>query len=413
MVQGPQFPPLKGEGVDSDLRPITTAEEQDPWLKAVEGSLMLEKVAARLTGADLRTLTESSQQDRAGPAISAEQVLFANRRVVPDQVWGRTEIHFLHPDRRVAAEVANLMAEESVADWNRQQGQIDQLRQDLSTAVGEQESKIKDLANALRAFEGKYATGATQGGPFGDGLELRADNAMEIQAKSKLAEAEARQQQLETWRKSGREMQLLPLIANQGLVAGLAQDIVVKRKEIEQLQERTSNLEPTTARATTVAMGAAQRSLAQLEAQLQQAAASTAAAIETEAENARRNLAETEARSQVVKESLQEMDRLRAEHEGLQRQLEAGQAALKRLHEDLDRISNPTDNEGGLGRLASTKQIKARVVGIAVPPAEGEYFSPNVFREIGLGLLRAFGWAAVVAVVVGAIGWWVERGGVA
>ena len=104
------------------------------------------------------------------------------------------------------------------------------------------------------------------------------------------------------------------------------------------------------------------------------------------------------------------MERATANYDELQHQFDESQASLKRMREDLDRMSQPAPDGTDPAFPAFSFRGTLRIIDRAVPPAEGDYVSPNHTREVGLGFLQALGWAAGSAGMFAALGWWTDRG---
>jgi hypothetical protein len=104
--------------------------------------------------------------------------------------------------------------------------------------------------------------------------------------------------------------------------------------------------------------------------------------------------------------STSEIGRLTAEHQLRQRELETEQNHLLVLNQRLAEITAPSARgpDGSLPPVIETA---------ATPPAEGDYISTNIPRELGLGFLRALGCGLAAAGLVTIAGKILSRNAIA
>jgi len=386
-----------------DVKPADKLQELQSAMRA--SPELVRQVVARLDASERLALVAPFATRADGPNLTTEQVLAANYRVVPRRLTLLMGITSRHPNRLLAAKVANLFAETLVANWKEKEGQRTRVWDELQAAVDLQQKKTKELAQALHDLTLDIPNRADQ-----NPLEVRIRAKMVADAQAMLDGAEAKVGQLAIWRKSGRELHAMPLIASQGLIAGLDQEVADERGEIDQFESRAMSNSPIVAKAAVAPLEAAKTKLAELEAQRRGAAENFASSIEADFDNARHNLEDAKTHLGEANDLAQELERATANYDELHHQFDESQASLKRMREDLDRMSQPAPDGTDPAFPAFSFRGTLRIIDRAVPPAEGDYVSPNHTREVGLGFLQALGWAAGSAGMFAALGWWTDRG---
>src|SRR5471032_170891 len=94
--------------IDNDIR---GAEDLNTQLKVMESSTIIQKVAERITGEDRAAFLAPYEKTSADTAFVAE-TLFKNRKVQLQRLTLIITVSYDHPDRFIAAKVANLFADE-------------------------------------------------------------------------------------------------------------------------------------------------------------------------------------------------------------------------------------------------------------------------------------------------------------
>src|SRR5690606_3148092 len=102
--------------VDNEIR---SAEDLNTQVKVLESYAIIQRVADSLTGEDLKRFLAPYPQDGDEPVIPAE-IILKNRKVVPIRLSLIIQVQYTHPDRVVAADIANRFIEEYIGGNSRQ-----------------------------------------------------------------------------------------------------------------------------------------------------------------------------------------------------------------------------------------------------------------------------------------------------
>ena len=367
--------------VDPQADGIVSAEELNTLIKEIESATIVKKVAQRLTGDDLRTFMAPYETGSSPDIGSPEQILYDNRTVSPARLSMLVSIQYRHPNPAVAAKVANLFADEYQAyTADEHVGITGVAEEQLKIAIDQKDRQVKDLGNKVHEYTLKNGSVDEKRDIITQ--ELKTRNELEINAKSRLNEAEVRAQQVAEWRKAGKDLQELPFISAQGQIAGLVKDISSKKIDIAQLQQEYKAKHPKMIEAT--------NSLATAEAELHKAVEAAAASVAADYDNAKRNYDDADAHLQEAKLKSQDLDRLMVDYDELIRERDVAQAALKEMTARLTSIQE----QGG------TNPEVIRVLDPAVPPSDDNYVSPSMTINLGLGIAGGLGLGMVFAFFV-------------
>lgn len=93
---------------------VPSNEELSTYVNEIASATIAKRVAARLNGADLERFMRPYRVSPAASVSALEKVLLENRRVTGDGKSSRATIYYRHPNPWMAAEVANLLADEYV-----------------------------------------------------------------------------------------------------------------------------------------------------------------------------------------------------------------------------------------------------------------------------------------------------------
>ena len=100
---------MQVQGVmDNEVR---STEDLNTQVKILESASIIQKVVTRLKGPDLeRLLAPYRRADGKTPL--PERIIFLNRKIVPQRLSLIVNVQYEHPDPALAAQVANLLADE-------------------------------------------------------------------------------------------------------------------------------------------------------------------------------------------------------------------------------------------------------------------------------------------------------------
>jgi succinoglycan biosynthesis transport protein ExoP len=353
------------EVVNNDIR---SAEDLNTQVKLLESFAIVQRVADRLTGEDLKSFLAPYQKaGSTGPANPAE-IIYKNRKVVPVRLSLVLQVQYLHPDKFIAAKVANLFIDEYIA-YNSRQRIEDSMKavDDLKERAEQQKKKVEEIAINLQAYREKNKMVSLDKSKDIVTEKLKALNAYVTQTTSRLNEAEIRWRQVQERKATPAQLLDLPFVSSQSLITQLVQQVSAQKILISQLRDQYRDKHPK--------MIEAVNSLAQTERELSRAIESTAAMFEADFQTAKRN--DEEARANLVRQEAEslEIDRFAVEYSNLERDLIINEHLLNNL----------------LGRMRETSMSStietqsARIVDRAAPSLRP--ISPNVSLNLALGFL--------------------------
>jgi succinoglycan biosynthesis transport protein ExoP len=300
--------------------------------------------------------------------VSPAEVIFKNRKIVPVRLSLVLQVQYSHPDKFIAAKVANLFIDEYIA-YNSRLRIEDSMKavDDLKERAEQQKKKVEELAINLQAYREKNKMVSLDKGKDIVTEKLKALNAYVTQTTARLNEAEIRWRQVQERKATPALLLDLPFISSQSLITQLVQQVAAQKIVISQLREHYRDKHPK--------MIEAVNSLAQTERELSRAIDSTAATFEADFQTAKRN--DEEARANLVRQEAESLqtDRFAVEYSNLERDLGINEHLLNNI----------------LGRMRETSMSStietqsARVVDRAAPALKP--YSPNIPLNLALGFL--------------------------
>ncbi len=353
------------EVVNNDIR---SAEDLNTQVKVLESYAIVQRVADRLSGEDLKSFLAPYQKSETSEPLSPAGIIFKNRKIVPVRLSLVLQVQYTHPDKVIAAKVANLFIDEYIA-YNSRQRIEDSMKavDDLKERAEQQKKKVEELAINLQAYREKNKMVSLDKGKDIVTEKLKALNAYVTQTTSRLNEAEIRWRQVQERKATPALLLDLPFVSSQSLITQLVQQVSAQKIIISQLRDQYRDKHPK--------MIEAVNSLAQTERELSRAIDSTAAMFEADFQTAKRN--DEEARANLVRQEAEslEIDRFAVEYSNLERDLGINEHLLNNI----------------LGRMRETSMSStietqsARVVDRAAPALRP--FSPNIPLNLALGFL--------------------------
>ena len=278
------------------------------------------------------------------------------------------QVQYTHPEKFIAAKVANLFIDEYIS-YNSRLRIEDSMKavDDLKERAEQQKKKVEELAINLQAYREKNKLVSLDQRKDIVTEKLKALNAYVTQTTSRLNEAEIRWNQVQERKATPARLLDLPFISNQQLIGQMVQQIAAQKIVIAQLKEHYRDKHPK--------MIEAMNSLAQTEKELTRAIDSTAATVEADFQTAKRN--DNEARANLARQETEsfELDRFAVEYSNLERDLGINEHLLDNI---LARMRETS--------MSSTIETQsARVVDRAAPALKPA--SPNIPLNLALGFL--------------------------
>jgi len=355
--------------VDNEVR---SAEDLNTQVKILESAAIIQKVADRLAGDDLKRFMTPYEMENAADTPLPIKVLAENRRIIPQRLSLLLQVQYRHPDAQIAAKIANLFVDEFITYNSRVR--IDESMkavEDLKSRADDQRKKVDELSVKLQAYREKNNLVSLDQRKDIVTEKLKALNLYLTQTSAKFKDAEIRWKQVQERRAAGGDLTELPFINSQTSIGPLLQQLAAQKIAIAQLKDRYRDRHPKMIEAT--------NALAQTEQELRRAIDSAAASIESEYQTALRNEREASSALQQAEADSLELDRYQVEYANLERDFKINEQILENI----------------LGRARETSMTStietsnARIVDRAVPALKPS--SPKIVLNLALGFIAGIG----------------------
>ena len=364
--------PMQGiqQVTDNDIR---SAEDLNTQIKVIESVTIIKRVADRIKGDDLRAFLAPYDKSDTDLTFVAETIA-KNRKVIPQRLTLVVTVAYQHPDRFVAAKVANLFVEEYLNHNQRlRSSDLTKAVDDLQVTVDDQRKKVDQLAQKLQGYKEKNKTVSLDQRKDIVSESLKVANLDAQKAGVLLQAIEARLNQIKEYRAKGADLTGLAFISSPKVIEELVQQLASRTIEVAKLRERYRDKHPD--------MIAANRSYDQTKLELERAINSICDQVESEY---RAGLTNLQARQQELEknkaESL-ELDRAGVEYSQIEREYLTQNQILQGI---VARSREATMTSGFATQ-------NARIVDQAAPSPENKPLSPNVPLNLGLGVVGGLG----------------------
>lgn len=364
--------------MDNDIR---SAEDLNTQVKILESAVIIQYVADRLTGDDLRRFMAPYEKGDSSDPILPTQIIFKNRKVIPQRLSLLLRVSYEHPDPLIAAKVANLFVDEFIT-YNARTRIDESMKavEDLHSRADDQRKKVDELATQLQAYRERNNLVSLDQRKDIVTEKLKALSLYLTRSSAQLKDSEIRWLQVTERRAKGETLLELPFIASQPLIRTLVQQLAAQKISLAQLQERYRAKHPK--------MIEALQSIQQTDRELQRALDSAAATIKSEYVSATRNEKEARLALEAQETESLELDRYAVEYGNLEREFKINEQILESI----------------LGRARETSMTStietqnARVIDRAVPPNRAS--SPKIVLNIALGFVGGIGMGLAFAFFV-------------
>ncbi len=354
---------------------VTNTEDLNTVVGVLKSGTIIQNVAQRITGDDLVQFMAPYEKDRrSDDPVTPLEVLAKNRIVVPERLSLIINIQYRHPDRLIAAKVANMFVDEFIA-YNARVRIDESMKavEELKIRADQQERKVRDLATDLQGYREKNNMVSLDQRKDIVTEKLKALNLYVTQTDSKLKDSEIRWKQVQDRLAAGGDITELSFIASQPLITQLVQDVSNKKIIVAQLRDRYRDKHPI--------MMENMNSLAQAQRELKRAIDNAAATIEAEYQNSKSNAAQ--ARDSLVQAEAESMklDRADVEYQARSSELRINEGILQNL---ISRMRETT-------MVSTMESQNARSVDHATPSQDGDYVSPKIPLNLGIGFVGGIG----------------------
>ena len=356
--------------VDTEIR---STEDLNTQVKVLESGLIVQAVADKLTGDDLRAFLAPYERSGAEKPL-VTNILLKNRHINPQRLTLMVGVAYDHPDRMIAAKVANLFADAYI-DYNTSLRTSEGRKavDDLKDTVANQQQLVERLARELQAYKEKNQMVSLDQRKDIVSEALKAINLEVTKAGIVLNAAENRRNQIQEVRARNGDLTELPFIATQPTIIELMKQLAAQKVVLQQLSARY--------RAKFPKMMEAQNSYDQIKRELDRAINSVCAQVESDYQAALQAYKQDEQELQRrTRESL-EVDHAALEYDDKQRNL--------RIQEDV--LKNITQRRTETSMSSNIATQNARIIDVAQPSPENKPISPNVPLNLGLGVVGGLG----------------------
>ena len=357
--------------VDNTVR---GTEDLNTVVEVLSSGAIIQKVAERITGEDMRQFMAPYEKGKGSDPVTPLEVLGENRKIVPKRLSLLINVVYRHPDRLIAAKVANLFVDEFIAYNSRVR--IDESMkavEELKIRAEQQERTVKDLANELQSYLERNNMISLDQRKDIVTEKLKALNLYVTSTDAKFKDAGIRWKQVQERQAEGGDLTQLSFIAGQPLIGQLLNDVSSKKILVAQLRDRYREKHPM--------MMEAMNSLAQAERELSKAITNAAATIESDYQSARRNDEQARGSLAVASTETMALDRAAVEYTERSRKLMINEQVLQNL---IVRMRDTT-------MISTMETQNARVVDKAAPSQESDYVSPKIPLNLGLGFVGGLG----------------------
>lgn len=357
--------------VDTQIR---GAEDLNTQVKLLESMNLIDKVSDRLTGDDLRQFMAPYQDGGEDDPVTPHGIIAKNREIVPQRLSLVIGVQFEHPDRTIAAKVANYFVDEFI-NFNNRQRIEESLKavDDLKVRAEDQKQKVDELARGLQRYreENNMVSLDEKRDIVTDRLKALGMNVTSL--STNLKNIEVRWNQINEREGNLEALSELPFVASDPLISSLKQQVSAENIAIAELKERYRAKHPR--------MIEAQRKLTQTQQELESSIRGMVNQVKAQYEAAQNALAEAESDLRAQEQESLALSRAAVEYDAQEREFlineELHNSIIARMRETS--VTSTMANQN------------ARIIDRATPPAEGNFVSPNLLLNIGLGIVGGAG----------------------
>lgn len=373
--------PIAARG-DIDMNQIRSSEDLNTEINFLNSSRLIEAVNKRLTGEEREAFMEPYQNavTFSGPLTPLE-VLGKNRNIRPARMSLNVFVSYTHPDPAIAADVANMFAEEYVAySLNRGLERTIKAVEDLRREAEAKKQTVEELEARLAQYRRENNAVSIEQSENVALRELQTVTSRLNQAEAAFSEVETQWELIQEYEEEGKPLWELSFVANGSLV----QDLLARRANaiinISTLAKRYRSKHPV--------MIEAQENLDQIHKELDRAVGTAKASVRANYERARKNLEAARKALEESEEKMLNLAEIRTGYNSILRDFKVAQASYEQLTSQLATREAET----------SWKTAQAEIIDRASIPLNPS--SPNVAMNLALGVIGGLGLGVGFALVL-------------
>lgn len=353
---------------------VLNTDDLNTEVSLIQSETVVQRVFDRLRDSERRALMApyDGETTLSGSPITPQEVIARSRSVTPLRQSLMVVVSFTHPDREVAARVANLLAEEYInykasirLDASRQ------AQEQLKRDVDEQAVKVRSVEMQMADLKQRYQTTSFESSSDTELQELVTLNGYLTEDKRVLDQATAQWNLIEESRAAGKPLWEIPFISGNEQIPPILQKRAEQRIQVATLSKRYRDKHPL--------MQQARAALAATEDELSSAVNGVAQGVYNNMRNAQANYDAAAARVEKKKQERLDLERLRPAYEQLKNDLDVAKAHYEILYNRMQQII----------ALQGGDSQSARIVDRAAPPVRPS--SPRVVLNMALGIIGGLG----------------------
>ncbi|MGE9295400.1 MAG: GumC family protein [Puniceicoccales bacterium] len=354
---------------------IRGAEDFQTQIKILESGVLVSAVAERIKDEE-RTLFMAPYGDQfslSGP-LTLEEVLAKNKSVTPLRMTWVAAVSYMHPDKNIAATVANYFADEFI-NYNVKLNIETSMRavEDLRIRADHQKEKTEEIREAINDYKKKYnqLTIKLEENAGYEAQELLSLKQSTLEDKRIFDQASNHYQLVQEYQESGQNLWDIPIIADMPRISSLLAQQSEQNIQIATLKKRYRDKHPNLIEAN--------QALEETDKELRIAVRSAIEKIRINYEQAKTTYEQSAQRLAAKEQDLMHLNEISVKYDSLQDELAVNnslyQAMMGRLQTEMAQVA--------------LVGASARVIDKAAPSRDPA--KPNILMNLALGIIGGLG----------------------
>ena len=317
--------PMATQGSALDMNQIRSAEDLNTEINFLNSSRLIEAVNNRLTGAKREAFMAPYENTLtfSGPLTPLE-VLGENRKVQPSRMSLNVYITYTHPDPAIAADVANMFAEEYVASTlNRGLERTIKAVEDLRREAESKKQRVEELEARLAEYRRENSAVSIDRNENVALSEMQTVNSRVNMAEAEFSASETQWEMIQEFEEEEKPLWDLSFIAARPLVNELLARRANAIINISTMAKRYREKHP--------AMIEATQNLDQINEELAGAVRTAKSSVRASYETAKKDLAAARAAMERSEERMLNLAEVRTGYNSILRDFEVAQMSYQQL----------------------------------------------------------------------------------
>ena len=367
-------PSAMGVSVELAQNQIVGAEDLNTQISLLQSGKIIQGVNRRMSDEQRKRflLPYEGAFSFSGP-LTPTEILGKYRKIMPQRMSLMVNVAYTHPDAQIAADVANLFAQEFI-NYNLSEN-IDASMvavEGLRIRADQQKERVEEIELKLAEYRERHNAVSLDSQENIAREQLVTLNQIKLESKNNYDQLDTKWNLIETYKREERKLWQLTFVAEQSRVSRLLESISATRIEISSYSKRYREKHPI--------MIQLLQTLQESEIELQEAVTNAVDKLYAAYIEAKSNFELSSQRLAEKESELIALSKTRVEYNTLLRDLDVQQSFFQALN------SRMTQEKAQV----SLKEANARVVDDAFPPLR--HSSPNITVNLLVGV---FGGLAV------------------